>query len=293
MRKIYAIVFVLSCLVSSRSFSQCATNAYISAGSNCISLSWFPSSTIPAELPVSLTYNGDTYTFSSGYGDIGFPAVYKKTAADCLLPSDLVTGNVTSNFSASASFTCQFPGGVLLAIRDISFTVNVEGSKNKLNWSIKDDNTTKSYEVQRSNDGQSFSALKSVASKQISAGVANYSVSDDQPLETSFYRVKVLDKDGSSWFSKVVKLQNEKVKSSLAIFPNPNKGSFTINNISAIAFKSLSIYDAQGRKLSFRATNMNEANKSVNIQITDSKTGVYFVQYNNENQKMHSRFLVQ
>ncbi len=132
-----------------------------------------------------------------------------------------------------------------------------------------------------------------MAAKQISAGLATYSVSDDQPLATSFYRVKVIDKDGSSWFSKVVKLQNDKAKSTLAIFPNPNKGSFTINNISSVAFKSLSIYDAQGRKLSFRATNMNEANKSVNIQITDSKTGVYFVQYNNDNQKMHSRFLVQ
>jgi methionine-rich copper-binding protein CopC len=255
-----------------------------------MSISWFPSTTIPAVLPPSISFNGELYTFSSGYGDVGFPAVYKKTAADCVPPSNLVAGTVT--FNGTAAFSCDYPGGIL-AIRDISFSVTGNGSKNTLNWSLGDDHTTNSYEVQRSVDGQSFAALKSVASKQVSAGIASYSVSDDKPLPTSFYRVKVIDKDGSSWFSKVVKYQNEKANTSLAIFPNPNKGSFTINNITSAAFKSLSIYDAQGRKLSFSATNMNEANKSVNIQLTDSKVGVYFVQYNNVNEKMHSRFLVQ
>ena len=157
MKKIYSFTIVCLCLFfNSKSYSQCATNAYQSAGGNCISLSWSPSTSIPAQLPVSLVFNGDLYAYTNGSGDIGFPAVYKKTTDVCQVPSELVNGNVTINLFNNVSYTCQFPSGTLLAIHDLSFTATTSGQRNILQWSVKNDNTTKNFEVQRSADGQSF-----------------------------------------------------------------------------------------------------------------------------------------
>lgn len=295
MKKIYSVSIVCLCLLFSlQGNTQCATNAYQSAGGNCISLSWTPASTIPAQLPVSLVFNGDLYAYTNGSGDIGFPAVYKKTNDICQVPSELVNGNITINLFNNISYTCQFPSGTLLAIHDLSFTAMANGQKNMLVWSVKNDNTTKNFEAQRSADGRSFSALNTMISKELSAaGTASYAYSDEQPLTTTFYRVKVISKDGTNWFSKVIKLQNDNAKNALLIYPNPNKGSFTITGISSAELKSLDIYDVQGRKLSFRSTNMNDANKSVSIAVKGNSTGVFFVQYVSDSQKMHTRFLVQ
>jgi len=291
--KLYLLTCVtcFSLIFANRSFSQCATFAYISSGGNCISLSWYPLSELPAQLPVSLEFDGDLYAFTSGNGEVGFPAVYKKTTDPCQIPSELLNGNVTINLFNS-SYICQFPSGTVLAIRELSFDATATSQGNTLKWSIKQDNSADNYEVQRSVDGSNFSTIKTLKSKGADQG--SYSYNDAQPLTTTFYRLRVADKDGSKWFSKIIKVQNDFIKQGVTVYPNPNKGSFIISGITATELSSLSIYDAQGRKLSFQKTNINDANKSASIIVNSQTTGVLFVQYiSSGNEKMHTRFLVQ
>ena len=292
--KLYLLICVtcFSLIFANRSLSQCATFAYISNGGNCISLSWYPLSELPDQVPVSLQFDGDLYAFTSGNGEVAFPAVYKKTTATCELPSELVNGNVTITLLDNTTYTCQFPQGTLLAIRDLSFDATATSQGNTLKWSIKQDNSADNYEVQRSVDGSNFSAIKTLKSKG-AADQGSYSYNDAQPLTTSFYRLKVADKDGSKWFSKIIKVQNDFIKQGVTVYPNPNKGSFIISGITATELSSLAIYDAQGRKLSFQKTNINDANKSASIVVNSQTTGVLFVQYISGNEKMHTRFLVQ
>jgi hypothetical protein len=288
-------LYLISCLsvfcfvFTSQSYSQCATNAYISNGLNCISLSWSGGTAIPSPLPLSIEFNGSVYTYSNGSGDIAFPAVYKVLAQDCLLPSDVVNGNITINYQSGA-VTC--PYGVLLALHDLSFTAASNQHRNILKWSMKEDDNSDSYEVERSLDGGAFSRLQTIKAKGTGPQHVSYEYNDDQPLHTAYYRLKMVDKSGPAWYSKIVKVQNDDVKAAITVYPNPNQGSFIITGIDARAVASINIVDVQGRKVGFKTTSVN-SNQSVTITVSGGSRGMYFAQYVSGTTKMNTRFIVQ
>ena len=274
-------------------FSQCATNAYISSGENCISLSWFPSANIPTQLPVTVTYNGELYTFSNGFGDIGFPAVYKKVAGDCLLPSELLNGNLTFNFSASASFTCQFPSGVLLALRDVALKVAVNGQKCKLGWSTSY-TAVESFEVERSTDGRSFQKIGSVKPSVTSEGSQSFNFSDDSyTASTLYYRLKIVEKNKVTWYTKIVKVQNGVQATAISIFPNPNKGTFELSGVTSADVQSISIYNALGTKLAYKIRSVNTSNQSVQIALLNVHHGMICIGYGAGSNKVFTKAIVE
>lgn len=271
------------------SYSQCASSAYISSGKICISLV-FDDNNFPSQLPTNIEFEGTVYTYRNGLGVAAFPAIYVKSDDNCTLPINEVNGQVTLNYP-SGSIICD--NGVILALRDISFTATATMSSNTLNWSINDDNTTNSYEVQRSADGFNFSTIKSIKAKGIAGQEISYVYYDEKPINTAYYRLKMEEKDGSNWFSKVVKVQNESIKNELSIYPNPNKGNFIVRGISSKEIPSLSIFDAQGRKIAFRVSNINDGNQTAAIAVKGMGRGVFFIQFRSGETKVHSRFLLQ
>jgi hypothetical protein len=290
--KIYFLSFfvALFSIVNSPLFSQCATNAYISNGSNCISLSWSGGTSIPSPLPVSIEFNGSVYVYGNGSGDLAFPAVYKIIVGNtCPLPSDVVNGNITFNY-ASGAITCSY--GVLLALHDLSFTAVANQQRNTLQWSMKEDENSGNYAVERSLDGEAFSGIYSINAKATGVDRASYEYNDEQPLHTTYYRLKMIEKNGASWYSKIVKVQNDNIKAAITVYPNPNKGSFIITGIDSKDIASLNIVDVQGRKIAFKATG-NNGNQSVNITVYGSSRAMYFAQYVSGTTKMTTRFLVQ
>ena len=88
-------------------------------------------------------------------------------------------------------------------------------------------------------------------------------------MQTLYYRLKIIDKDGKTVVSQIVTLENNEIGKELKVYPNPANDVLTIENSKG---KTVEIIDVLGKiilldKNSTRAT----------INIAHLKSGVYFV----------------
>jgi hypothetical protein len=132
--------------------------------------------------------------------------------------------------------------------------------------------------VEKSYDGNRFTPLQTVAGK---AGTTNYQAID-QSLQTGlqYYRLKLLEKDGSIVYSAVKTLQVNR-NEVFVVAPNPTKGRFTIDlqvegQLNAMA--QIQLQDVAGKIIYTQKAHMNAGvlNQSVNIPAS-AANGIYLV----------------
>jgi hypothetical protein len=260
--------------------AQCASTAYVSSGGNCISLSWSPAGSIPNPLPSNIVLNGTVYAYFSGVGDVGFPAVYQSTTDPCQAPSDYVDGNITFNFLAGTSFTCQYPNGTLLALQNVQLKAYKKQDQTMLEWSA-DTKDINSFEVQRSNDGKNFRTIASVAVNQHS-GIFTYA--DGSVSKEQYYRLRVVESNNMGWYSKVVRVGHS-LNEQISVYPNPAKGTFVLSGMNSTSLRSLAIYDAQGRKVAFQKSQLSSDGSSARITLATNSKGMIFLSWNDGSTK--------
>ena len=128
----------------------------------------------------------------------------------------------------------------------LSFNANFSGQKVNLNWNTTNEINSKHFEIERSTNGMDYSSIGITAAKNY-AGDNNYAFADMQPLSgASFYRLKMVDRDGKFKYSNVISL-NTKIKSGLSVYPNPAVGSITINHGKLNDGAVISIVAADGK----------------------------------------------
>lgn len=86
---------------------------------------------------------------------------------------------------------------------------------------------------------------------------------------------------------------NENQLTDFVIYPNPNKGSFTIqfDNISSNEIK-VNVYDMRGRTI-FENKYSNQVTFNENIQLDNAQAGVYLVTVSDGNQKLVKRLVIE
>jgi subtilisin-like proprotein convertase family protein len=86
---------------------------------------------------------------------------------------------------------------------------------------------------------------------------------------------------------------SENQLSDFAIYPNPNKGNFTIqfDNTTSNEIK-VNVYDMRGRTI-FENNYSNQVTFNENIQLTNAQAGVYLVSVTDGNQKMVKRIVIE
>lgn len=118
-----------------------------------------------------------------------------------------------------------------------------------LTWKTANEINTARFDVQRSEDGNNFTAIGSVLAKAGSAESYSYNDQMNPFLNgTVYYRLKMIDKNGSFSFSRVVSVQLRS-NFTVTIFPNPIKGEFTVDLKSRCAKAEFSLLDASGQQV--------------------------------------------
>lgn len=103
-----------------------------------------------------------------------------------------------------------------LPVQIQQFTGVVNGNTAQLNWHSSNEQNFNYYGVEKSANGIHFSAI----GKVISTRSNQYNFTDANLLNKQFYRLKLVDKDGSFTYSNVVTVSAAK-RSSLQVIPNP------------------------------------------------------------------------
>ncbi len=138
-------------------------------------------------------------------------------------------------------------------------------------WTTANEQNTSYYNVQRSLDGINFTTLGKVVAK--GSGANSYQFIDNSPANgINYYRLQIVDKNGTSSYSKVISIQLSINNYQLTIYPNPAKDFIIVKGKN---IREINIFDNVGRLVrTQKGLNIsNEQNKvTFNLQ-----AGVYII----------------
>jgi pectin methylesterase-like acyl-CoA thioesterase len=203
-------------------------------------------------------------------------------------------GTVASPYYATAAgFTSFSPFAVAnleaVPLNLLSFSAGYDKNEVKATWNTSNEVNTASFIIERSIDGVAFNALGSVTAKN---GINNtYSFADANPVKgIAYYRLKILDKDGTFKYSRVV-VVNSKLKGLVTVYPNPSVSSITVTHEKAMANAIVEIRMIDGRKVVSQQLEQNSLQTS--IDLSKLASGSYLLTIINGQEKTTVPFVKQ
>lgn len=190
---------------------------------------------------------------------------------------DVVTAPVPRNLSYVAPLTLN------------SFAGSLVGGKASLRWSSSNEINVNGFAIEKSNDGKTFSQLDFVAAKNASSNSYIYS---DAIATTgaTYYRLKIIDKDGSFKYSAIVSLNN-KQSIKLDVYPNPVVTTAILSHTKASNGATISIVTVEGKKVI--QYNVETGATQSNVDVSKLTKGNYLVVFENAGIRSSSKFIKQ
>lgn len=188
------------------------------------------------DMPMEIQINVVVTALSTSITDFSIGGVFE------LIPPVDAENNITLNDTAEVFASTQS----LLPVTLLSFDGAVNGCNVNLNWATSLETKFSHFEVEYSENGVDFSSIKTVQ-PLATPGVRNYQTSITQNVATAYYRLKMIDIDGTySYSNKVLQFKTTCSNNRIVLFPNPvvnNKA--TINGLPANSL--IQIHHADGK----------------------------------------------
>ncbi len=162
---------------------------------------------------------------------------------------------------------------IVVPVELISLSVGFD-SRNLilLSWQTATEINTSHFNIQRSTNGKDFTNIGKVNAKGASTYTFNDPIrTDDSRFTKLYYRLEVVDKDGSKTYSEIRSVYLTTDDSGFTISPNPAKDYVTITGSN---IKQVKLLDNMGRVVVVKEVN----NTPINIPVNRLSKGLYMVQ---------------
>lgn len=200
----------------------------------------------------------------------------------------LPTGTITSGAKVAAG-TVNASFGVQagpLPVRLISFTGKSTAKGNELSWKTSQEQNFSHYEIERSNDSKSFKNIGKVLGAGNSKENLNYSFIDNSASlgvvpgastnrssfeGNTYYRLKMIDLDGSHEYSKIIFIKNDVSAIEVGNFyPNPAFGNEVSIKIKSPERNSMTItsYDLSGKMINVETKMLEKGENNLKLSIS-------------------------
>jgi hypothetical protein len=153
-----------------------------------------------------------------------------------------------------------------------------------VNWSTASELNSDYFEVERSLDGGKFTYSGNVKAAGNSQTTQHYHFVDRIPAGTkasvAYYRLKVVDKDGASEYTKAVPVKlDQPADQPFVVFPNPFSSTVNVTVAADAPGKAyIQLTDITGRTVSSSSQTVNDGINTLEIdQAGRLKAGVYFL----------------
>ena len=171
----------------------------------------------------------------AGASTVDVPIAGVKVGFQPLLFEMQIIASASGDDIANNSFTA--PINVIAATGGV-LPVNlnsIDGLSDKCNaqvkWSTSNETNLSKFEMEVSKNGVDFDRAGTV--KPSSSNAGNYQFNTTQSSGKSYYRLKIIDRDGSFTYSKVIQISTNCSDKIVQLFPNPVKVDQLLNvNIS-------------------------------------------------------------
>lgn len=169
-------------------------------------------------------------------------------------------------------------GCTTLPVNFLSFDGAAKDSKVVLNWSTGNELNNKGFDIERSVDGNNFSAIGFVKAGTATSG--KYSFTDGSKFlgGDMYYRLKQIDLDGKADYSAVIKVSIEN-KFKWEVYPNPVAKNTSLQvQLDKNAKVTVQVVSANGKILQAVDKGLLlPGTYSVPLNLSTAAKGVYFV----------------
>lgn len=208
---------------------------------------------------------------------------------------------------ASGSFTfCDCTGGgvpcnAVLPIELAAFTAEYLEGKVQLKWSTASETNNDYFIVEKSINGEIFDAIATIQGAGNSNYIRSYNYTDKNiNTQANYYRLKQVDIDGKSTYSKVIAVFTDYMGSLSEVYPNPlnlDEGKDLVIHISEFiegADYNISVISNTGT-VAYRESGVAEQSMlSINLsQANNIAPGTYLLIINYQNTIRKERLYIQ
>jgi hypothetical protein len=184
--------------------------------------------------------------------------------------------SIANGFVVFTAFGTDSPLPVVLGSFSASLTADNSVS---VNWTTEQEVNSSYFSVERSSNGSSdFNDIGTVSAKGNSAIVSNYSFTDNSAQNgVNYYRLKMVDLDGSFVYSQVSVVNSELVQN-VKVFPNPASNYIYITLGGPVPTTSIRLIDLTGKLLQEQRLNSTTLNNTISMPVSNYAHGIYILQ---------------
>ena len=218
--------------------------------------------------------------------------------------ANIVSGTVQATLVPGSSSTTltdlasdKFPQQSTLPLNLTEFSVSKSGNNAMLNWRTSFELNTDHFEIERSYDGINFTTAGIKQASGNSATDVNYQFIDPITISSGniYYRLKTLDLDGKSSFSRIVVLRlNGSIVKNFTVYPNPFNNNLKVEiNSEKETSISLRISNSSGQMIISRNIILQ---KGMNVVVLSSelqslKSGMHLMEIISEDGKLTQKII--
>lgn len=187
---------------------------------------------------------------------------------------------------------CIPSASTVLPIRLDYFTAVLQGKEGLVKWRSSFEENIRDFVIEKSLNGRNFFTLTHTTPRNFSG--SEYSITD-AALATgnNFYRLKVVNTDGTVDYSAVVKIYYKKgTPSGWFVYPNPAEGDAALIYQSVTTKKiTVNVTDVAGKLISQNVHTITAGNNRINIPSQKLSAGMYMVTVFADGEKETSVFI--
>lgn len=186
---------------------------------------------------------------------------------------------VTNSKGFSSTDTLNVILSGTLPVKLLSFSAIPENGKVQLQWQTTSEINSSNYVVERSNDGRVFESIGSITSNNNGNLQSSYSLADNMPLKgTSYYRLAMVDRDGSIAYSRTVSVNIRNNKSFIINNLSLSGSSIKINiNSNQQQVINLAVIDVAGRVVMAKKLQLQTGENALVNDIPGINKAVYYI----------------
>ncbi len=161
------------------------------------------------------------------------------------------------------------------------FNVQNKDCSNIITWGTETEENTKHFEILRSHNGLRFESIGVVDAVGFSAEALDYEFIDTDPYVNSYYKIRSVDFDGETQFTKAKAIKSDCMENGneISIYPNPTKYDLFLNyeSLKEESDVMISISNILGQEVKTQMVSFNEGVNNIRIEISDLPLGEYIL----------------
>ena len=228
-------------------------NTYNTPSNGTTAIAWSGASAVTTS---SLNFNLATISSLNNASNVYFKIIDNGTAS--------INAGTTATSGTSRIDNFYITAATALPVSLTSLSASIINNQPIINWQTSTEVNFNYFGVEKSLNAQDFIEIGKVNSNKAANG-SNYQFADlNKTLSNQFYRLKMVDDDGTFKYSNVVAV-NGKAALQLAIYPNPVTNTIILSHQKAVAGALLKIIGINGRTLSSNTVATGATQTSIDV----------------------------